>query len=58
MHLFHFVIDSNAPTWTNCMDGQVNLRDAVAGTISMVAPTGKTYKLNSKVATLLVRSYT
>src|SRR5687767_6405759 len=36
--------DSNSPTWQNNVDGQVNLRDAVAGTISL--DTGeKSYEL-------------
>ncbi|KAF7721349.1 Malate synthase, glyoxysomal [Apophysomyces ossiformis] len=47
--------DSNAPTWQNNLDGQVNLRDAVRGTISFSNPDGKTYQLKDKVATLLVR---
>ncbi|MEJ7605947.1 MAG: malate synthase A [Bryobacteraceae bacterium] len=47
--------DSNSPTWDNAIQGQVNLRDAVAGTISFSSPEGKQYKLNEKVATLLVR---
>ena len=48
--------DSNAPTWINVMQGQVNLRDAVRKTIEYVNPaTGKAYRLNSKVATLMVR---
>ncbi len=47
--------DSNSPTWSNNLEGQVNLRDAVAGTISFASPEGKRYQLNSQVATLLVR---
>ncbi|MGC2183581.1 MAG: malate synthase A [Terriglobales bacterium] len=47
--------DSNSPTWQNNLEGQLNLRDAVEGTISYVSPEGKRYNLNSKVATLLVR---
>ncbi len=27
--------DSNSPTWHNCVEGQLNLRDAVSGTISI-----------------------
>src|SRR5262245_5000882 len=26
--------DANAPTWANCVDGQINLRDAIRRTIS------------------------
>jgi malate synthase len=48
--------DSNSPTWDNVVQGQVNLRDAVAGTISYQAPeTGKQYALGPKTATLMVR---
>jgi malate synthase len=47
--------DSNSPTWQNNLEGQANLRDTVAGTISYTSPEGKHYRLNSKVATLLVR---
>src|SRR5271154_5148099 len=47
--------DSNSPTWTNNLDGHFNLRDAVNRTITYVSPEGKSYKLNEKIATLLVR---
>lgn len=48
--------DSNAPSWENNIEGQINLRDANLGTITYKHPTkDKTYKLNDKVATLLVR---
>lgn len=50
--------DSNAPTWANCVEGQINLRDAVAGTIRFEDPSrGKTYSLKpaDERATLLVR---
>lgn len=47
--------DSHSPTWSNTLDGQINVRDAVRGTISHVTPEGKSYQLNPKVATLLVR---
>ena len=47
--------DSNAPTWTNLIEGQINLRDAVHRTISFQSPEGKSYKLNDSTATLLVR---
>jgi malate synthase len=47
--------DSNAPTWKNMIDGQINLRDAVRRTISFRSPEGKSYRLNEKTATLLVR---
>ena len=47
--------DSMTPTWDNLVTGQIALRDAVARTISFTSPEGKEYRLNPKVATLLVR---
>jgi malate synthase len=48
--------DSCTPTWANLIEGQINLRDAVAGTIGFSDPaSGKQYKLNDKTAVLLVR---
>jgi malate synthase len=46
--------DANSPTWRNCLEGQVNLSDALERTIEL--DTGeKRYSLNDEVATLLVR---
>jgi len=48
--------DSNSPTWENITQGQINLRDAVRGTIDYTqASTGKHYSLGPETATLLVR---
>jgi malate synthase len=47
--------DSNAPTWSNMIEGQINLRDAVRRSITFQSPEGKQYQLNSRTATLLVR---
>jgi malate synthase len=47
--------DANSPTWANVVEGQSNLIDAVAGTISHKSPEGKLYLLNSEPATLVVR---
>ncbi len=48
--------DSNAPTWENNIEGQINLRDAAAGTIEYFHPKKQvTYRLNDDVATLMVR---
>jgi malate synthase len=46
--------DSNTPTWENTIQGQINLRDAVNGTISLSSG-GKDYALGENLATLLVR---
>ncbi len=47
--------DSNSPTWQNNIEGQINLRDAIDRTITFESPEGKQYRLNDRVATLLVR---
>ncbi|MFC3109179.1 malate synthase A [Undibacterium arcticum] len=46
--------DSNTPNWDNQLTGQINMRDAVRKTISL-EQNGKSYKLNDKIATLVVR---
>src|SRR5262249_55361147 len=48
--------DSHAPTWANNVEGQLNLRDAVRGTIEHTSPeTGKRYTLAARTATLMMR---
>jgi len=47
--------DANSPTWNNCLEGQINLRDAVRRTISFQSPEGKPYALKEDTATLMVR---
>ncbi len=47
--------DSSTPTWTNMIDGQVNLHDAVRRTIDFTAPNGKEYRLSKNPAVLIVR---
>jgi malate synthase len=46
--------DSNSPTWSNVLEGQRNLRDAVRRTISLSTPQ-KEYKLKEQTAVLMVR---
>src|SRR5947207_3417644 len=46
--------DANSPTWSNMVEGQANLVDAIGRTIELETP-DKTYRLNDEVATLLVR---
>lgn len=46
--------DSNTPNWFNQVQGQINMKDAIRRTISLDS-NGKHYKLNDKVAVLLVR---
>lgn len=48
--------DSNAPTWDNCIDGQINLYDAVRKTITHTdLKSNKQYKLCDSPAVLVVR---
>jgi malate synthase len=47
--------DSTAPTWSNVIDGQLNLRDAIRRRIDFTTPEGKSYALNDSTATLMVR---
>lgn len=51
--------DANTPHWENVIGGQVNLRDAIAGTITFDSPQGKHYELKERditnLPTLLVR---
>src|SRR6266446_6055271 len=48
--------DATTPSWANLIEGQINLRDAIAGTITFDDPvSGKHYKLNAKTAVLMVR---
>jgi len=47
--------DATSPTWRNVVEGQVNLRDAAAGTIDFEAADGRRYALGASPATLLVR---
>src|SRR5688572_27930586 len=48
--------DACAPTWSNLIEGQRNLADAVRGTIEHRDPaSGKVYRLNPKTAVLLAR---
>jgi malate synthase len=47
--------DANSPTWTNMVEGQINLRDAIRRSIRFTSPEGKNYQLREQVAVLLVR---
>jgi malate synthase len=46
--------DSTAPTWSNILQGQVNLYDAVRRTLHLITKT-KTYTLSETPAVLMVR---
>ncbi|MCC6297931.1 MAG: malate synthase A [Anaerolineales bacterium] len=47
--------DANSPTWTNMIEGHINLRDAIERTIDFASPDGKRYSLNERTAVLFVR---
>lgn len=47
--------DSHSPTWEGTIRGQMNLRDAVEGSIKFTSSEGKTYQLGEKTAVLCVR---
>jgi malate synthase len=46
--------DACSPTWANLVEGQRNLMEAVRGTLAMESG-GKSYRLNDRTATLVVR---
>jgi len=47
--------DATSPTWENILQGQINLRDAILGTITYSTPEGKEYRLGKETAVLFVR---
>ncbi|WP_312973822.1 malate synthase A [Atlantibacter sp.] len=47
--------DSLAPSWSKVIDGQINLRDAIHGTISWTNEAGKIYQLKPDPAVLICR---
>jgi malate synthase len=46
--------DANSPTWSNMIQGHINLREAIERAITLTTPE-KEYRLNDKIAVLLVR---
>src|SRR5204863_2804030 len=48
--------DANTPLWENVIEGQLNLRAAIAGVLEYHSPDGRSYALNSDgLATIVVR---
>src|SRR5438270_8041351 len=47
--------DANTPNWSNMIQGQINLTDAIERRIDFTSPEGKEYKLKDTVATLMPR---
>jgi len=42
--------DANTPTWSNLMEGHINLRDAICRSIEFKSPEGREYRLKDQVA--------
>jgi malate synthase len=47
--------DALSPVWSAVVQGHSNLMEAVRRKLAFTSPEGKSYKLNEKIATLLVR---
>ena len=47
--------DALSPTWSNVLDAQAAIRDAVRRELRYTSPEGKEYRLNESIATLMVR---
>src|SRR5437879_11581747 len=47
--------DANCPLWSNMVEGQLNLRDAVDRRIDFTAPGGKTFALGGTLPTIVGR---
>ncbi|WP_111768258.1 malate synthase A [Nakamurella deserti] len=47
--------DSTAPSWFNVIDGQLNLHDALRGTIDFTDDNGRTYQVGDTTPTVMVR---
>jgi malate synthase len=48
--------DATTPSWDNLISGQINLMEAIRGSIAFDDPaTGRAYRLGDRIATLMVR---
>lgn len=47
--------DALSPTWENVIQGQINVSDAVRGTIAYTSPEGKEYALKGDPAVMILR---
>jgi malate synthase len=47
--------DANSPTWSNMVEGQLNLQAAIDRTLTYTNPEGKYYQLNEQLPVLMVR---
>ncbi len=47
--------DALSPTWANVVAGQAAIADATRGTLTFESPEGRSYRLNDRRATLVIR---
>ena len=47
--------DATAPSWSNIIGGQINLFDAIRGTLEFTAEDGKEYRVGDQTPTIVVR---
>lgn len=47
--------DAHSPDWQGTIEGQINLRDAIAGTLSYTNEAGKHYSVDEQAAILIAR---
>ena len=47
--------DATSPSWTNVIDGQINLKDAIRGQLEFTSEDGKEYKVGEVTPTIVVR---
>jgi malate synthase len=47
--------DATAPTWFNIIDGQLNVHDAIRGTIDFISDDGREYTVGEQTPTIMVR---
>lgn len=47
--------DASTPLWSNVVDGQLNLRDALLGRIDFTAENGRRYEVGDETPTIVVR---
>ena len=47
--------DATSPSWTNVIDGQINLYDAIRGNLEFTSEDGKEYKVGETTPTIVVR---
>jgi malate synthase len=47
--------DATSPTWSNIVEGQINLFDAIRRQVDFTSPEGKEYKLGAETPTIVAR---